>query len=191
MQRRSAVLTERAASPGDIVAFWREAGEEKWFNKDEAFDRHIAERFAALHADAVAGRLADWAETPEGALALILLLDQFSRNLFRGKPQAFAQDAMAVDLARMSLDAGHDKSVDPTLRMFFCMPFMHSETIAAQRRCVCLFHRLVGATEGLKYALEHAEIIRRFGRFPHRNAILGRHTTPAERSFLDGGGFAG
>jgi uncharacterized protein (DUF924 family) len=191
MQRRSADLTENAASPADIVAFWREAGEERWFKKDEAFDRDIAERFATVHADAARGRLADWADTPEGALALILLLDQFSRQLFRGKPQAFAQDGMAVDLARASVDAGHDRSVDPRLRMFFYMPFMHSETIADQQRCVCLFHRLVGATQGLKYALEHAEIIRRFGRFPHRNAILGRHTTPAEQSFLDGGGFAG
>lgn len=179
------------SGPADVVAFWRDAGEKKWFNKDEAFDRLIAERFAALHGEAAAGRLSHWGESAEGALALILLLDQFSRNLFRGAAHAFAQDKMAVDVARKALDAGFDREVDPQLRLFFYMPFMHSEAIADQARCVSLFHELIGATEGLKYALEHAEIIRRFGRFPHRNAVLGRHTTPAERSFLDGGGFAG
>jgi uncharacterized protein (DUF924 family) len=184
-------LTEQGGGPADVMAFWAEAGEEKWFRKNEAFDHLMQERFAALHAEAAAGRLADWAETPEGALALILLLDQFSRNMFRGKPQCFAQDAMAVEVAGKSLQAGFDRSVDPKLRSFFYMPFMHSESIGDQERCVALFHELTGSREGLKYALEHRKIIRRFGRFPHRNAILGRHTTPAEQSFLDGGGFSG
>jgi uncharacterized protein (DUF924 family) len=179
-----------AARPTDVVTFWRDAGQEKWFNKDEAFDREIADRFAALHGEAAAGKLSGWADSPEGALALILMLDQFSRNLFRGSPRAFAQDAMALEVARKSLDAGFDRKVEPELRMFFYMPFMHSEAIADQQRCVSLFHGLSGG-ETLKHAHEHEEIIRRFGRFPHRNAVLGRHTSAAEQSFLDGGGFAG
>ncbi len=184
-------MTEETVGPSDVLTFWLDAGAEKWFKKDEAFDRLMQERFAATHAEAAAGRLTDWAETPDGALALILLLDQFSRNMFRGEPQCFAQDAMARALARKSLEAGFDRQVDARLRMFFYMPFMHSEAIGDQERCVALVHGLIGATDGLKHALEHAEIIRRFGRFPHRNAILGRHTTPAEQSFLDGGGFSG
>lgn len=184
-------MTKSAVGSADIVAFWRDAGQKKWFEKDEAFDRQVAERFEAIHAEAAAGRLSGWAETPEGALALILVLDQFSRNLFRGRPQAFAQDVMAADVAGRSLLAGFDRKVDPSLRLFFYMPFMHSEAIADQERCISLFHEFVGTAAGLTHAHEHARIIRRFGRFPHRNAVLGRHTTPAEQSFLDGGGFAG
>lgn len=183
-------MTDIAKEAADVVGFWRDGGEKKWFNKDEAFDREIAERFGALHAQATAGKLSGWADSPEGALALILLLDQFSRNLFRGTPQAFAQDAMALEVARKALDAGFERQVGPKLRLFFYMPFMHSEAIADQRRCVSLFHCLSGS-EGLKHAQEHEKIIRRFGRFPHRNALLGRHTSTAEQAFLDGGGFAG
>lgn len=183
-------MTDAVAGPADVLAFWREAGPEKWFKKDEAFDREMRERFAATHAEAAAAKLTDWANTAEGALALILLLDQFSRNMFRGQPQCFAQDAMAREIAEKALAAGFDRQVEPELRFFFYMPLMHSEAIGDQERCVALFHGVSGA-EGLKYAYEHAEIIRRFGRFPHRNAILGRHTTPAEQAFLDGGGFSG
>lgn len=183
-------MTDKAVGPADIVAFWRGAGQKKWFNKDEAFDAEIAERFGALHPEAAAGQLSDWAGSPESALALILLLDQFSRNLFRGSPRAFAQDAMVLEVARKSLAAGFDRKVAPELRMFFYMPLMHSEAIADQRRCVSLFHSLASG-DALKHAHEHERIIRRFGRFPHRNAVLGRHTSTAEQSFLDGGGFAG
>jgi uncharacterized protein (DUF924 family) len=183
-------LTDIAKEAAGVVGLWRDAGEKKWFNKDDAFDREIAARFGALHAKAAAGELSDWADRPEGALALILLLDQFSRNLFRGAPQAFAQDALALKVARAALEAGFDQQVEPKLRLFFYMPFMHSEAIADQRRCVSLIH--CSGSEGLlKYAREHGEIIRRFGRFPHRNALLGRHTSVAEQTFLDGGGFAG
>ena len=136
------------------------------------------------------GGTSDWAETPEGALALVLLLDQFSRNMFRGSPKAFAQDEMARAIAREAIDAGFDQEVAPDLRCFFYLPFMHSEAIADQERCVALCHAL-GAAAISRYAREHERIIRRFGRFPHRNPILGRHTTPAEQAFLDGGGFAG
>jgi uncharacterized protein (DUF924 family) len=176
--------------PRDVVSFWRDAGEDKWFKKNDDFDRALVERFAATHAEAAAGRLDHWAETAEGALALILVLDQFSRNMFRGDPKTFAQDRKALALARKALDAGFDRAVEPALRSFFYMPFMHAETIVDQQRCVSLIHAH-GSADSLKFAILHREIIRRFGRFPHRNAVLGRHTTPAEESFLDAGGFAG
>ena len=181
-----------AALPGPdaVVAFWREAGPDKWYRKDESFDRKLRDRFGALHAQAAAGMLDQWAGTPEGALALLILLDQFSRNMFRGSPAAFAHDAKARMIARKALDAGLDRDFDPPLRQFFHLPFMHSEEIADQERCVALCHGLAAAGS-LPYARDHERIIRRFGRFPHRNAALGRHTTPAEQAFLDGGGFSG
>lgn len=175
--------------PADVIAFWREAGPDRWFNKSEAFDRSIAERFAGLHAEAAAGKLAAWADDAEGSLALILLLDQFSRNMFRGKAEAFAQDRMALAVARKAIEAGFDGAVPAELRFFLYLPFMHAEAIAEQEECVALFHSI--APDGLKFARDHEQIIRRFGRFPHRNPALGRHTSPAERAFLDGGGFAG
>jgi uncharacterized protein (DUF924 family) len=182
-------LSEGLVGPADVVSFWRDAGPEKWFKKDPEFDRAIAERFASVHAEAAAGRKRDWAKTPEGALALILVLDQFSRNMFRNTPKAFAQDEMACAIACEAVDAGFDKEVAPELRFFLHMPFMHAETIAEQERCVSIFHHV--APDNLSYARDHERIIRRFGRFPHRNQILGRHTSPAEQAFLDGGGFAG
>lgn len=176
--------------PGDVVGFWREAGRDKWFKKDEAFDRELVERFGALHGEVAAGGKSDWAKTPEGALALILILDQFSRNMFRGSAKAFAQDPLARKLARAAIAAGFDQKVEPELAHFFHMPFMHSEEIADQERCVLYFHSL-GVEEALRFARIHEQAIRRFGRFPHRNSALGRHMTPAEQVYLDGGGFTG
>lgn len=176
-------------APADVIAFWREAGPEKWFRKDADFDRGIAERFGAAHAEAAAGGLQDWAATPEGALALIIVLDQFSRNMFRGRPEAFAQDELASATARKAIDGGFDMAVGEDLRSFFYTPLMHSEAIADQERSVLLYHAL--APHYLRYANEHERIIRRFGRFPHRNPILGRHMTPAEQAFIEGGGFGG
>jgi len=175
--------------PADVIAFWRDAGPEKWFKKDTGFDRAIAERFTSLHSEAAAGRKQDWAATPEGALALLLVLDQFSRNMFRGTPKAFAQDEMARAIASKAVDDGFDRRVPQELCVFMYLPFEHTESIVEQERCVRLVHAF--ARDALPYAIEHERIIRRFGRFPHRNVILGRHTTPAEQAFLDGGGFAG
>lgn len=176
--------------PKEVIAFWRDAGPQRWFEKDLAFDQAMKERFQALHAAAAAGRKQDWAKTPEGALALVLLLDQFSRNMYRGTPQAFAQDTMASDIARTAIEAGFDRQVPEALAFFFYMPFMHSERIADQEACVRFFHAH-GAEENLRYARLHEEAIRRFGRFPHRNPILGRHMSPAEQAYLDNGGFSG
>ena len=177
-------------TPADVVAFWRDAGPKKWFLKDEAFDASISQRFSAPHARAARGALDDWAETLDGALALVLLLDQFSRNLYRGSPQAFAQDERARRIARKAIEAGFDRKVDPAFRTFYYLPFTHSEAIADQELCVRLSHQLPDR-DSLRWARIHEQIIRRFGRFPHRNKVLGRHTTPAEQAFLDGGGFSG
>ena len=176
--------------PADVISFWREAGPEKWFAKDEAFDRAVTTRFGALHAQAADGGRDEWTRSAERALALLLLLDQFSRNIHRGTPRAFAQDEKAREIARNALRSGLDRQAEEPLRQFFYLPFMHSEKIADQETCVTLFHSLA-SPGGLPYARDHERIIRRFGRFPHRNAILGRHTTPAERAFLEGGGFSG
>jgi uncharacterized protein (DUF924 family) len=184
------LIETRADTPADIVAFWREGGPDRWFTKDAAFDEAIRKRFATLYGDAAAGRKDAWAETPEGALALVLLLDQFSRNLFRGSPETYAQDAKARDIARYALSRGFDKKVEESLCQFFYLPFMHSESLVDHSHCVALAHAH-GDKETLKFARHHQDIVRRFGRFPHRNGILGRHTTPAEREFLETGGFGG
>jgi uncharacterized protein (DUF924 family) len=176
--------------PAGILAFWREAGRERWYARDEAFDAEIRRRFLALWHKAVAGELAAWEASDDGALALVILLDQFPRNMFRGTPQAFASDALARDVARRAIERGADRRIEPALLEFLYMPFMHSEHLADQEHCVALFER-AGDAESLKYARDHADIIRRFGRFPHRNSILGRETLPDEQAFLDGGGFAG
>jgi uncharacterized protein (DUF924 family) len=173
----------------DMVRFWREAGPQLWFAKDAAFDRHFRSRFLALHESAASGALASWRSSAEGALALVLLLDQFPRNAFRGTPRMYATDESARAEANAALAAGHDAVIEPDLRLFFCLPFAHSEDIAHQERSVLLC-RALGADK-LAHAEHHRDIVRRFGRFPHRNAILGRRTTPAEQRFLDDGGFAG
>ena len=179
-----------SAGPEDVLAFWREAGPKRWFEKDEQFDKTMTERFLPLHGEASAGTLDHWSENADGNLALILVLDQFSRNMFRGAAKSFAQDEQALKIAGKAIRLGFDKQFDPGLRVFFYMPFEHSECLSDQHRCIRLVHAL-GDAEFLKYAILHREIIRRFGRFPHRNAVLGRHSSPVEQAFLDDGGFSG
>ena len=174
----------------DVLTFWRSAGDERWYKRDEAFDASVRERFLALWHKAVAGELSSWETTDDGALALVILLDQFPRNMFRGDPKAFSSDAQALEVAHRALARGADKRIEAPLLQFLYLPFMHSEYLADQSRCVDLF-RTTADTENLRYAEEHADIIRRFGRFPHRNRVLGRTTTPEEQAFLDGGGFSG
>ena len=174
----------------DVLTFWRSAGDERWYKRDEAFDASVRERFLALWHKAVAGELSSWETTDDGALALVILLDQFPRNMFRGDPRAFSSDAQALEVAHRALARGADKRIEAPLLQFLYLPFMHSEDLADQSRCVDLF-RTTADTENLRYAEEHADIIRRFGRFPHRNRVLGRTTTPEEQAFLDGGGFSG
>jgi uncharacterized protein (DUF924 family) len=176
-------------TPAAIVAFWREVGSERWFEKDAALDDEIKRRFLSLHEAAAAGKLTDWEQNAEGALALLILLDQFPRNMFRGEARAFATDALARAVASRAILNGFDGAF-PDMRRFLYLPFEHSENLADQERCIALY-KATGDADGLKWAKIHADIIRRFGRFPHRNAVLGRVTTPEERAFLDGGGFAG
>jgi uncharacterized protein (DUF924 family) len=179
-----------AVTPSDIVAFWREAGPKRWFKKDESFDDEIRRRFLILHDAAAEGRLTDWETGAEGTLALLILLDQFPRNMFRGSARMFASDPMARAIAAGAIVRGFDAQVLTNMRGFFYLPFMHSENAADQARSVA-FYKAIDDADGLKWAEEHADIIRRFGRFPHRNAVLGRVTTPEEQAFLDGGGFNG
>ena len=177
-------------SPAEVIAFWREAGPERWFKKDASFDEEIRTRFLALHEAAARGDLKDWETSAQGALALLILLDQFPRNMFRGTLRAFATDPQARAVTASALLNGFDAQVEPDMRAFFYLPFEHSEEMADQEHGIALY-TAAGDADGLKWAQLHADIIRRFGRFPHRNAALGRTTTPEEQTFLDDGGFAG
>lgn len=173
-----------------VLAFWKDAGTRGlWFGKDEDFDRCFRERFLELHIAAAARRLDGWMETPDGALALLILLDQFPRNAFRGTAHMFATDPLARRLAREAQSRGHMEHVDAGIRVFFCLPFSHSEDLVDQELAVALNERL--GQPWLAHALEHRDIVRRFGRFPHRNALLGRDATTEEAEFLADGGFAG
>jgi len=174
----------------DVIAFWKEAGPEKWFAADPAFDAEFARRFEAAHFAAARRELDGWLETPEGALALMILLDQFPRNVYRRTGHAFATDPLGLAFARRALDRGHDQAVSQDLRRFFYLPFQHSEALADQDRAVALFQTL-DRTDDDRWAEHHHGIIARFGRFPHRNAPLGRDNTPQEQAFLDEGGFTG
>lgn len=176
-------------NPSDVIAFWSEAGPQLWFAKDDGFDRRFRERFLQAHEMAARGELDHWQTTPGGALALILLLDQLPRNVFRGTPRMYATDAAALRLAEAAIAAGHDRHFDADLRLFFYLPFAHSEQLSHQERSVTLCREL--GEESLSHAEGHRDIIKRFGRFPHRNPILGRATSEKELRFLDEGGFSG
>jgi uncharacterized protein (DUF924 family) len=178
-----------APSPADVIAFWRAAGPKKWFEKDAALDDEIRQRFLAVHEAAASGKLTAWEQNAEGALALLILLDQFPRNMFRGQARAFATDSLARAVASRAILNGFDGTF-PDMRGFFYLPFEHSEDLADQQRGLTLY-KAADDEDGLRWAKIHADIIRRFGRFPHRNAVLGRVSTPQEQKFLDDGGFAG
>ena len=177
---------------GRVLDFWfgppGSAGygkpREVWFKSDPAFDADVRRRFGGDLEQAATGSLDGLVGSPEGTLALVILLDQFPRNIHRGTPRAFAFDAKALDVARQALEAGHDRAVAPFQRTFLYLPFEHSEMLADQDRSVALFEAL-GDETTLDYAIRHREIIVRFGRFPHRNAILGRDSTPEEAAFLE------
>jgi uncharacterized protein (DUF924 family) len=177
-------------SPEGILAFWREAGPDRWYRKDSAFDDLVRSRYLKLWESAAAGELSSWEKSDDGALALVIVLDQFPRNMFRGDARAFSSDAMACEVANRAVDRGTDARIAEDLREFLYLPLTHSEHLSDQLRCVDLF-RAAGSADNLKYAEDHAAIIRRFGRFPHRNRILGRAMTADEQAFLDEGGFSG
>ena len=183
------------SSPADVLAFWfgREGepgyGEfrDQWFQKDEAFDREVTDRFGDLYELAAAGELDAWREEAEGCLALVIVLDQFPRNMFRGDARTHATDEKALAAAKDAIEHALDRELPAFQRMFLYMPFMHAEGVEDQRRSVELFEGLAaeaGGPDVVEYAVGHREILERFGRFPHRNAILGRETTPEEAEFL-------
>jgi uncharacterized protein (DUF924 family) len=182
-------MTDRSGNETvqEVLDFWfAEDTRKRWYDSTPAFDRLCRERFGALVDQAAAGRLDAWQATADGALALCLLLDQLPRNMFRGTPRAFETDAKAVAVAGSAIDRGLDQALDLERRKILYLPFMHSVVLADQERAVLLYQPL-GDDYTLSFATDHADIIRRFGRFPHRNAILGRDSTAAERAFLEDG----
>ncbi len=197
-------MSDSLTSATDILYFWfgdldadgmaDEAHSSQWWQKSEAFDTLIRERFARLHDRAVLGHLDHWTHTPDGRLAFVILLDQFSRNMFRDTPQMYAADPLALTVAKEGIEQRVDIQLPFHHRVFLYMPLMHAENLETQNRCVELFERLAEQSRGraaeaargnLDFAIAHRDIVARFGRFPHRNEILGRESTPEEKAFLE------
>ncbi|WP_315338354.1 DUF924 family protein [Pseudomonas grimontii] len=176
-------------TPQTVIDFWKSAGPKRWFAKDDAFDATFRDTFHATHLQAARRELESWLDSAEGTLALLILLDQYPRNAFRGTAHMFATDPLARLYAQRMVDAGLDRQVEPALRAFCYLPFEHSEDPKDQQRSLTLNQQLDANT--YRWAKQHAQIVERFGRFPHRNAVLARDTTDEERAFLDKGGFAG
>ncbi|WP_411380661.1 DUF924 family protein [Pseudomonas sp. MPB26] len=176
-------------TPHAVIDFWKQAGPKRWFAKNAAFDATFRDAFHIAHLQAARRELESWLDSAQGALALLILLDQYPRNAFRGTAHMFATDPLARLYAQRMLDAGLDQQIEPSLRAFCYLPFEHSEDPADQQRSLVLNQPLDANT--YRWARQHAESIQRFGRFPHRNAVLGRMTTEQEQAFLDQGGFAG
>jgi uncharacterized protein (DUF924 family) len=179
----------------EVLDFWfgREGDPEygrfrdEWFRKDPEFDARVTRQFYGLYEAAAAGELDDWRDDAEGCLALVIVLDQFPRNMFRGDGRTHAEDGRALEASKYAVEHALDRELPAFQRMFLYMPFMHSESVEDQRRSVGLFERLAGeegAPDVVSYAVAHRDIVERFGRFPHRNEILGRETTPEEAVFL-------
>ena len=176
-------------SAHSVIEFWKQAGPKHWFAKDEAFDNRFRDVFFIPHFQAARRELAHWMSAPDSALALLILLDQYPRNAFRGTGHMFATDPLARFYARQMIEAGMDKQIEASLRVFCYLPFKHSEDWADQQLSVKLHQDF--EPKDVKWAKDHADIIEKFGRFPHRNEVLGRETTDEERAFLASGGFAG
>lgn len=198
-----AAMAQTSRTPSDVLALWlgpldadglatpeRAA---RWWRKDPAFDAVVRQTFEPTWERAMAGALDDWCGTPPGTLAYVIVLDQFSRNMYRGTPQAFAGDARALEAARDAIARGDDRALRGHERLFLYMPFMHAEDLAAQERCVALLAAFRDESQGklrdelsenLRFAELHRDIVATWGRFPHRNAQLGRSSSPAELEFL-------
>ena len=175
---------------GEVLRFWLEELEPRdWYVADAAVDARIRERFLGAWEAAWGSGLRDWEATARGALALLVLTDQFPRNMFRGDGRAFATDALARGVARRAVARGFDLEVEAPARQFFYLPFEHSESLTDQERAVRLIAMRMDAPETLLHARAHREVIRRFGRFPYRNEALGRETSAAEKAFLEGGSY--
>ncbi len=175
----------------DVLNFWfLEIDPSAWWKKDEAFDQHIRHRFSSLHTQAANCELYEWRNTATGRLAEIIILDQFSRNIYRDTPLAFAQDALALALAQECIHQKIDAQLTPPQRSFVYMPYMHSESLTIHSQALTLFESL-GNENNLEFEIQHKDIIEKFGRYPHRNTILGRQSTEDEIAFLKqpGSGF--
>ena len=180
----------KTVTPDDVLRFWlEEAGEKRWYEADDAFDRQIRDRFLATWQAAHDGGTAPWTGTASDTLASAILLDQFPRNMFRGDPRSFATDALALATVRAAIARGDDMATALPQRQFYYLPFEHSENPADQAEGVALIAERMDRAETLLHAHAHQEIIRRFGRFPFRNAALGRETTAEEQAFLDAGAY--
>ncbi|NTF30499.1 DUF924 family protein [Rhizobium skierniewicense] len=182
-------VTQTAMSAPDVLNFWKEAGPEKWFDKDAQFDTAFHDRFRELHFSAARRELGTWLDAADSSLALLLLLDQFPRNCFRRTAHMYATDPLARYYTQECLRRGHDMAVDAQLRIFLYLPLMHSEELEDQHLCCTLCEPL--GERYFPFAIEHRDIIERFGRFPHRNDVLLRQSTPEESTFLEEGGFSG
>jgi uncharacterized protein (DUF924 family) len=182
------------STPQDVIDFWTSAGSKVWFRRDPAFDEAVRARLEPAHLSASRAELEVWGRTSEGALALVLLLDQAPRNIYRGSAHAFATDGLAQMIAARAIDVGFDRAAPPELQVFLYLPLGHAEDMAMQARALALFEAHAARTGDsgyLRYARVRADVIARFGRFPHRNLVLGRATTPTEAAFLAGRGFRG
>lgn len=179
-----------SVTPREVVDFWRDAGPGRWFGNDETFDDLCEMAFEDAHEQAAERMFDDWMDSAEGALALVILLDQIPRNIYRDSARAYATDPLAREVAERAIAQGFDAQVDDELRMFFYLPFMHSEDPEDQQRSLELSDNLAGP-DADRWAVHHHGIIEKFGRFPHRNAVLGRESTPEERAYLDKDGFKG
>lgn len=182
-------LAAHLSRSDEVAAFWAPLGHAVWFGKDPAFDTRFRDAFALQHGAAARGELMPWLVTPAGALSLVILLDQYPRNAFRGGDRMYATDPLARIAANIAIELGHDQAVDTRLRPFFYLPFGHSEQLSDQERSVTLCADLPDPAP--RHSQRHHDIIARFGRFPHRNAILGREATAEETGWLAAGGFAG
>lgn len=172
-------------TPKSIISFWFEEIDKKlWFNSTPEFDAQIRDRFEQLYVAALKDELSDWENTAEGCLALVIVLDQFPLNMYRGKPESFDGEQKAIDVSRRALDKQFDEQLDEQYKAFLYLPFMHSENLQDQDLSVSLYQK-ADLTENLRFARHHREIVRQFGRFPHRNRILGRQSTREETEYLN------
>jgi uncharacterized protein (DUF924 family) len=178
----------KIATPKQVLSFWKKAGPKRWFKSDPEFDHEILDKFLVTHQAAELGKLASWEEEAASALALAIVLDQFPRNMFRATARAFATDARALAAARRAIERGFDRKIKLPEKTFLYLPFQHSENLADQETSLKLFEAMKDK-ELIRWAKLHHDTIERFGRFPHRNEILGRVSTPEEIAFLDDGGF--
>jgi len=171
--------------PEDVLDFWfDESSSRHWFRSTPAFDAQIRKRFEVIWHEAVAGDLSDWEDSSAGALALVIVLDQFPLNMFRDKPESFASEAQSREVAKRAIARNFDNELEDHQKPFLYLPFMHSEDLTDQDRSVELF-KSAGLVDNLRWAQHHRDVVRRFGRFPHRNAILGRNSSPQEQAWLN------